>query len=336
MVFSLFALNQQSIYFKNVDHLASDFSRVFQALSRHGYSIVQMWDASEESLSQLWQRLGRVQLHVRSNDAGVVAVCPKTSPWQSKIDTVQYLGIQTLEHFPHTDGAYLKGFVEQSGHSQWVAPPAYVLLQCVKQSSVGGESIIIDGQAILEDLLRKAPHIARVLYEPGCVSFCRDDQLACQVAIYERLSAGRYRFRFRYDKALFVGSEDVRDALYHLYDHYLMNDEYRISLRLEPGQVLIVDNLRMLHGRTSFDDAVDQERFLRRVWIADDTLPTAPTSFVDNPDPSCRAFTRFEKYVRLEKSSLEPQPLLNPGIYLPGNLEGILHRPVLESIPVAC
>ena len=336
MAIKLSFSNPQCVVFDDLLHLQSEFSAVRQLLNRQGYCLICLWDASEEVLTQVQQQLGEVQWHVRANQAGVVSVSPQPEPWQDKIDTDKYLGIKTLEHFPHTDGAYLYGFTLQLGRFDRIAPPAYVLLQSVKPSSSGGESIVIDGQAVLEDLLRRSPHIARVLAESGCVSFCRDDQQAFQVAVYEKLSVGRYRLRFRYDKALYVKSDTVRKALHYLHKHYLVNPQYHTKFRLESGQVLVVDNLRMLHGRTSFSAAADQQRFLRRVWVADPTLPAAPTSFVESPDTSCRAFVRMNNYARKGQPCLGSQSSLNPGIYLPGNLEAILHRQASYDVPIAC
>ena len=54
----------------------------------------------------------------------------------------------------------------------------------------------------------------------------------------------------------------ARNKISELYN----SDEYKIEFRLMPGDLLMMDNYRLLHGRTSYD-ANQGNRFLQGCYI---------------------------------------------------------------------
>ena len=54
----------------------------------------------------------------------------------------------------------------------------------------------------------------------------------------------------------------ARNKISELYN----SEKYRIEFKLMPGDLLMMDNYRLLHGRTSFDSK-DGERFLQGCYI---------------------------------------------------------------------
>ena len=55
---------------------------------------------------------------------------------------------------------------------------------------------------------------------------------------------------------------NARKCLSDLYN----SDEYRIEFRLMPGDLMMMDNHRLLHGRTSFDPN-EGNRFLQGCYL---------------------------------------------------------------------
>jgi hypothetical protein len=49
-----------------------------------------------------------------------------------------------------------------------------------------------------------------------------------------------------------------------------VKEEEAIKFRLRPGECLIIDNGRVLHGRSSL--SVDSDRLLKRYWLGDSEL----------------------------------------------------------------
>jgi Taurine catabolism dioxygenase TauD, TfdA family len=290
----------------NQEQMATFGSQVIDHIKRHGYCVVQMKDSTPFSLLTLRELLGRGQHHIRGNRYGVVSISPSKSSSDRKIDESHYFGTTNRYQPPHTDGAYLNGFVWLGNAYKRLSPPSIVALQCVQPASQGGASILIDTQRILRDLLVHHPAIARILLSPGCVSFCRDDQMALDVAVYERLSPDRWRVRFRCDEALYV-SDWANSAVQFFYHRYILNQSYQRRIHLTEGQILVVDNFRVLHGRDSFgaqDEASD--RYFRRVWVLDESDTSWLVNFQEQ-NRACPALERCIPYAPVEESVLSQQ-----------------------------
>ncbi len=163
----------------------------------------------------------------------------------------------------------------QSGHTDGFAYgdayPDYIFLLCVRPATSGGESLCIDTYAMLDALRDASDAEDRAFYdfltsepveqtEPGFRS-----SLAPVV-----LDNGRGRRMSRWTpiqrpNATLAESERARQAA--LLERWTTMT-YRASVRapkftLQPGEALCLDNYRMLHGRTGFDDT---ERTLWRIW----------------------------------------------------------------------
>ena len=209
-----------------------------------------------------------------------------------------------------------------------------MLIQCVRAAQNGGTSILIDAQRILRDLMSDHPEIANILMSHECVSFCRDDHMTVDLPVYERLSAERWRIRFRCDEALYP-AEWAANAVQHFYDHYLTNDKYEQQIVLEEGQILVADNFRVLHGRKSFSITAEQNRFFRRTWVQDESDLGTLHNF-RNAYRNCRAFERHVVYGSVTEQTLPEKRLhLDVGIRLPNHLQAVLDQPDFQSLPTA-
>jgi hypothetical protein len=91
------------------------------------------------------------------------------------------------EFLPHTDGSYLQGLVREGDGYIQLLPPGMLLLQCWQQAASGGASILIDGQRVFRDMGIRHPSYREALATKGCVTYCRDDQIATDCAVFEHL-----------------------------------------------------------------------------------------------------------------------------------------------------
>ncbi|BAS18580.1 hypothetical protein AHiyo8_pI68840 (plasmid) [Arthrobacter sp. Hiyo8] len=58
----------------------------------------------------------------------------------------------------------------------------------------------------------------------------------------------------------------------------------RIEVKLAPGQLAVIDNRRLLHGRTTFgDDPQDRDRLMLRTWIRE-LIPAGSAASARQPD----------------------------------------------------
>lgn len=148
---------------------------------------------------------------------------------------------------PHTDGTY--------SHDA----PGLQMLLCCKYNAEGGDSIMVDGYALHAWIQQHHPEEAKTLAEiniPG--QYIGDGTM---------LKAERPPFRYdaegkiqqvtfnNYDRAPFRLSDDKMLALYQaikVFDSKANDHSMQWRQILEPGQMLVFDNWRILHGRAAF------------------------------------------------------------------------------------
>ena len=148
---------------------------------------------------------------------------------------------------PHTDNPYRDPV------------PTLQLLHCLSSSARGGESTLVDGFCVLEHLRAERPGDFALL-SGHSVAFSYDDAtttLRASAPIIELDPAGdvrAVRFNARSMEPPAMAATELADW----YDAYLrlarmLTDErFQLRLRLEPGELFIVDNRRVLHGRAPF------------------------------------------------------------------------------------
>lgn len=169
------------------------------------------------------------------------------------------------------------GLEMHTDSSMGEAPPNYVGLLCLQTAVSGGMSIVSSALAAHNHFLQRAPELLRRLYEP----FYRDHQeyQAADAAAtnFRPVFAwdGRLRTRFNarhtfrgYEKTGRVLDETGAAAV-RVMDEFLSDAGNRLDLWLEPGQIQILNNRVIVHGRTPYEDHEEPERrrHLVRLWL---------------------------------------------------------------------
>jgi gamma-butyrobetaine dioxygenase len=174
------------------------------------------------------------------------------------------LAYTAVELLAHTDLPYRR------------EPPGIQLLHCLVNEASGGESTMADGLAAALTLAAEAPSLHRALVETE-VDYRYDMGTDTVVNTGHVLEYDRHdRFRgirlnTKLDTPLPRPGVDL-DAWYEgrrwLTD-WLNDPEHRALFSLEPGDVLFMDNHRVLHGRAAFDQAAGR-RHLQGCYIEHD------------------------------------------------------------------
>ena len=154
-------------------------------------------------------------------------------------------GEATLE--PHTDGAY--------SHDA----PGLQLFVCQERTGDGGESVLVDGFAAAESLRARRPDAFATLSQVDVPAQYIDDGVhlrARRPTIRLAPDGAVEQVTFNnYDRAPFLLTPEHLHEWYAAYSEFheiLVDRERWWSGRLEPGDALIVDNWRCLHGRMGF------------------------------------------------------------------------------------
>ncbi len=275
-------------------------------VAARGYAVIDAWDAESTTLKEVSGYFGNIQAHIRADANGLVGISTETvvnREWEKFRS--EYSGLTSEEFLPHTDGSYLHGLVHRNGKYIQLLPPKMLVLQCWQSAVTGGASVLIDVQLVYNDLAKENRKHLKILSTKGCVTYCRDDQIAIDRAVFEELDDGTIMLRFRYDSTAYV-ADWASEAFHGLQQNYFANPKYQIRLDLQKGQVIAIDNYRMLHGRDSFSNGnVGEERKLRRVWLAYDRLPVLSNAAAEHRER--RALKRFEAYDILPPEDSQPR-----------------------------
>ena len=133
----------------------------------------------------------------------------------------------------------------------------FIAWYCLKQSSEGGESRLIDARTIINsmpsDLREELTQIR--LFEHKAFP---DDTKSCQLLRYEGDKPLVYY-------SFWLADEKQKQTESFEYFRNQIPQVEEIVFCLKPGDLLIIDNRRMLHGRTAIKG--DKNRFLKRYWL---------------------------------------------------------------------
>jgi [2-(trimethylamino)ethyl]phosphonate dioxygenase len=152
--------------------------------------------------------------------------------------------------------------------------PTLQLLHCLSSSAGGGENTLVDAFRVAQDLNEE--QFALLARYPIRFRFADDEtELEAETPVLSldargEICAVHYNTR---SAAAFRLPEDVLEAYYAAYQAFgrmLEDERYRIRFKLEPGDLFIVDNLRVLHGRTGYSNA--GERHLQGCYADRDGL----------------------------------------------------------------
>jgi gamma-butyrobetaine dioxygenase len=160
-----------------------------------------------------------------------------------------------------TDLAYTSiGLPAHTDEPYRIEPPGIQLLHCIVNDAPGGDSTLTDGLAAAHALEAEHPDWFCALVEIE-VDFRYDlgiDTVVNTGHVLEYDRHGRYRgirLNTKLDVPLPRPGDDI-DAWYagrRWLAAWCNDPAHQATFRLEPGDVMFIDNHRVMHGRTAFD-----------------------------------------------------------------------------------
>jgi gamma-butyrobetaine dioxygenase len=156
--------------------------------------------------------------------------------------------------------------------------PSLQLLHCLSSSASGGESTLVDGFCVTEALRADDPADFALLAGHRVTFAYRDDgaELSASAPLIELDPNGAVR-AVRFNARSMQSPSMPAPELAAWYDAYLRfgrlleDTRFQVRLRLEPGDLFIVDNRRVLHGRAPYA-ATAGERHLQGCYADIDGL----------------------------------------------------------------
>ena len=166
---------------------------------------------------------------------------------------------------PHTDNPYRKPV------------PCIQLLHCIENEVSGGLSTLVDGFNVATYLKKNNPEYFKILTEVKVKFKFIDKDIILEntgelIELDVKSNLKQIRFNTRLDYVPVLKKNDLelyykaRKKVSTLYN----SEKFKIEFKLMPGDIIMVDNYRLLHGRTSFNTN-EGNRFLQGCYIDHDS-----------------------------------------------------------------
>ncbi|WP_051279331.1 TauD/TfdA family dioxygenase [Hellea balneolensis] len=232
---------------------ANIFGKALDAYFTYGFCIFQNTPVETDSLKRLSRRFGYLR---ETNFGELFNVETKPNP-----SDLAYTDVALASH---TDNPYRKPV------------PGIQFLHCLRNEVSGGLSTLVDGMAIAQALRKENAQQADIL-EKVDVRFRYEGPSAIlehHGPIIERDHDGIIRHIRLSSRLDYVPALDI-ETLTHFYAgrsrlHKMSNSEdFQISFPFRSGTLLMMDNYRLLHGRTAFNGA-QGHRHLQGCYIDHD------------------------------------------------------------------
>ena len=156
--------------------------------------------------------------------------------------------------------------------------PGLQFLFCLKNDADGGDSIVADGFAVAEKLKSESAEFYEALSSIP-VSFGtkdKDSDYRFTAPIFEHdrdnnLTTVRHTYWLRSPMLGDIDTITTFYAAYRRFQEIANSDDSQMRFRLNAGELMAIDNRRMLHGRSAFDP-MSGERILRGCYSERDEL----------------------------------------------------------------
>ena len=171
------------------------------------------------------------------------------------------LAYTTLHLSPHTDNPYRNPV------------PCIQLLHCIENEVSGGYSTLVDGFTVSEKLKREDFESYKILTEVKVRFKFTDKNVMLEdwselIHLDDEKNFKQVRFSPRLDYVPILEKKKLdqyykaRKKLSDMYN----SEENRIEFKLAPKDLMMMDNHRVLHGRTKYDPS-EGNRFLQGCYI---------------------------------------------------------------------
>lgn len=156
-------------------------------------------------------------------------------------------------------------------------PPDYLGLFCVRSASEGGDSTIVSARTVFDTLASERPDILPPLFKSYHFRTPRAHAWTSRGPTVQKpifdTSSGELRIHYArvmiepgMEMAGRPLTEEEREALDCL-DEVIERPELNFRHVLQPGELLVLNNRVLLHGREAFPPGASGGRTLKRLWM---------------------------------------------------------------------
>ena len=163
---------------------------------------------------------------------------------------------------------------------QWEKVPDFIGMCCINPAKKGGESKFVSAYSIHNEMLKEHKHFLEMLYEQFHFDKRGEYESGESPTVFEPIfTYNSNQLKLRYlrdyindgqkiqDKPLSKEQNEALDCL----DKIIHDENLAVSYELKQYDMVFLNNGRVMHGRTSFEDFedVEKKRLMIRTWIKD-------------------------------------------------------------------
>ncbi len=233
---------------------SKDMFNILMSFYKYGFVIIKKVPTQDNYLVKFANSIGSVR---RTNFGEHFNV--------KSIPNPNDLAYTSLPLAPHTDNPYRNPV------------PCIQILHCIINEVKGGFSTLVDGYTVSEILKKENPEFYDILTKVKVRFKFIDKDVVLEdwselIKLDENKNFKQVRFSPRLDYVPILEKKELdlyykaRKKISDLYN----SAKFRIEFKLEQGDLLMMDNHRLLHGRTEFD-VNEGSRFLQGCYIEFDS-----------------------------------------------------------------
>ena len=163
---------------------------------------------------------------------------------------------------------------------QWEKVPDFIGMCCINPAKKGGESKFVSAYSIHNEMLKEHKHFLEMLYGQFHFDKRGEYESGESPTVFEPIfTYNGNQLKLRYlrdyindgqkiqDKPLSKEQNEALDCL----DKIIHDENLAVSYELKQYDMVFLNNGRVMHGRTSFEDFedVEKKRLMIRTWIKD-------------------------------------------------------------------
>ena len=242
--------NVKNFEFKEGFYESKEMHDLLVSFYEYGFVIIKNVPSENNYIVNFANSIGSVR---RTNFGEHFNVKSKSNP--------NDLAYTTLHLSPHTDNPYRNPV------------PCIQLLHCIENEVSGGYSTLVDGFTVSEKLKKEDPEAYKILTEVKVRFKFTDKNVMLEdwaelIQLDEEKNFKQVRFSPRLDYVPILEKKKLdqyykaRKKLSDMYN----SEKNRIEFKLAPKDLMMIDNYRVLHGRTKYDPD-EGNRFLQGCYI---------------------------------------------------------------------
>jgi hypothetical protein len=205
-------------------------------------------------------------------------------------DEIRLYGEVVQPTVPNVGGVTSRAKARSSGPLRWHTDRCDVVgLLCVRAARLGGTSRVVSAPAVSNAILERRPDLHALL----CADYHRTrqgEEAGGEASIYAMpiFAMREGKFTTQYSRTFVEAAQKIAAVprMTPAQDEALdllavVCDELGHEMELEPGDIQLLNNHVIYHGRTAYEDAAepDHDRLLMRLWLAPPNSRPLPEGF---------------------------------------------------------